>query len=265
MQVARERIKKCHLSNVQIYLHDARDIVTSGYISGFALGTSLHSCGQLTDIALDLCARSCASFVLSPCCYGQIAKPPPAFEVEDNDLVALGAEEEEGGEGIITTPENRVLAEMQTMSQFHVLLDTIVAPPPAADVNEDSGESDQKSQSRQITHPFQGLAAPSSPQSPFQSIISGADFANNFDEKDARSGRGGHGSITTALSESFLLAKRCMRLVDMDRCLHFLRRARHLCGASYQCRLTSLFPLSCSPKNNVVVGRFLCGRVGVDI
>jgi hypothetical protein len=35
------------------------------------------SCGLLTDIALHICNKYKASFVITPCCYGQIANPPP--------------------------------------------------------------------------------------------------------------------------------------------------------------------------------------------
>lgn len=43
----------------------------------------MHACGQLTDLALDLCVATGARFVLCPCCYGQLgaaaARPRSAF------------------------------------------------------------------------------------------------------------------------------------------------------------------------------------------
>lgn len=39
----------------------------------FQLAISLHSCGVLTDAALEMCLHHQAAFCLSPCCYGQTA------------------------------------------------------------------------------------------------------------------------------------------------------------------------------------------------
>lgn len=39
----------------------------------FDVGTSLHSCGLLTDKTLQLCCHAGADFVLVPCCYGQLS------------------------------------------------------------------------------------------------------------------------------------------------------------------------------------------------
>ena len=282
---------------------------------------------------MDLCARSAASLVLAPCCYGQIAKPPPAFEVTDNDLVTFppastslssaapgeskqrgvdqGSKElcssvvvgndlsntSEGGGGgggdvdfgtssvgIITAPQSNVLASIQTMSQFHVLLKTPSLPQAAVvGKRDEEGTVDVCTENSSLSlpslteEPFSGLMPPLHAQSPFQTIISGADFANNFD--DAQTGGDGPTESAPVLKESFLLAKRCMRLVDFDRAFHFLSTTagtdtdiarekgrdkeekdeysdqQH--RYRYQFRLTSLFPLSCSPKNNVIVGRCL--------
>ena len=46
---------------------------------------------------------------------------------------------------------------------------------------------------------------------------------------------------------NFRIAKRCMRVVDADRTSF---AAEH----GYSVRVTSLFPLNCTPKNNVIVG-----------
>eukprot|EP01052_Picozoa_sp_SAG31_P028384 SAG31_NODE_2735_length_5170_cov_5.478407_3_plen_758_part_00 len=36
------------------------------------IGVAMHACGQLTDLALDLCVAERAKFAMCPCCYGQL-------------------------------------------------------------------------------------------------------------------------------------------------------------------------------------------------
>ena len=38
------------------------------------VAVAMHACGQLTDLALDLCVATSARFVLCPCCYGQLVR-----------------------------------------------------------------------------------------------------------------------------------------------------------------------------------------------
>ena len=76
VEIAHDRIRSCQLSNVSVYSRDIRYVMDD---LSFDVGVSLHSCGQLTDTALDICRKTQASFVITPCCYGQIASPPPSF------------------------------------------------------------------------------------------------------------------------------------------------------------------------------------------
>jgi len=48
----------------------------------FDLGVSLHSCGLLTDGALEVCCLHGACFALCPCCYGQITTAHPVAATE---------------------------------------------------------------------------------------------------------------------------------------------------------------------------------------
>lgn len=161
VQVAEERIRSCQLANVSVYSKDIRYVMDD---ISFDVGVSLHSCGQLTDTALDICRRTQASFVITPCCYGQIASPPPSF-IPD----------------FINLP-------FETFKY-------------AVNVSPDH----------------------------FKAIASGADYNSN-DEQNP-------------------LAKQCMRIINCDRMLYFCS----LATAPYQFHLTSLMPLSCSPKNDVIV------------
>jgi hypothetical protein len=59
---------------------------------------------------------------------------------------------------------------------------------------------------------------------------------------------------------SFLLAKRCMRIIDFDRLIRVCEECNEEGkgedeGCRYSVRLASLRPLESSPKNNVIIGR----------
>ena len=49
------------------------DFAASDQAKDVDLCVSMHSCGQLTDLIVDLCLTVGASFLLCPCCYGQVA------------------------------------------------------------------------------------------------------------------------------------------------------------------------------------------------
>jgi hypothetical protein len=218
VNVAKERIAQCHLSNVAIDQRDLQEIFHENPY--FGIGISLHSCGQLTDLSLQLCSAIHASFVLTPCCYGQVSHPPPLID-----------------------PITQLSTPSIPMTQFSAL--------PL--IND---------------------------QTIFPLIVSNADYSNSFDDSE---------SSYEKNQFSFLLAKRCMRVVDCDRLIHHCRtcqpredtmeRTAELpaegspgaveggdgtgghqtvnSNGHYIFRLTSLFPLTCSPKNNVIIGRYL--------
>ena len=76
ISVARNRITLCGLSNVEIFCDD----IVNFEASNVGLGIGLHCCGLLTDLVLRFCVKVRAGFVITPCCYGQIASPPPALK-----------------------------------------------------------------------------------------------------------------------------------------------------------------------------------------
>ena len=69
IQIAKERISAASLeSNVQVIEGRIQD-----YGQNFDVGIALHACGALSDIVLDMCLKSRASFVVCPCCIGKIS------------------------------------------------------------------------------------------------------------------------------------------------------------------------------------------------
>ena len=76
VEVARQRIADCYLTNVSLFCDDIRDFPSEG----MNLGIGLHCCSRLTDLVMRLCVGVEASMVISLCCYGQIAKPAPTFD-----------------------------------------------------------------------------------------------------------------------------------------------------------------------------------------
>ncbi|KAH9513811.1 hypothetical protein Btru_031463 [Bulinus truncatus] len=63
------RITSLQLHNVSLYQCNL-----DYFIGKFDLGASLHACGSATDMVLQLCLETKASFVVCPCCYGSIQK-----------------------------------------------------------------------------------------------------------------------------------------------------------------------------------------------
>jgi len=61
--------------------------------------------------------------VLSPCCYGQIAKPPPAFEDLKTEMPPSSLETQ--SEDIITIPRGLSVVSTAAWSKFHILLNGI--------------------------------------------------------------------------------------------------------------------------------------------
>ena len=77
VNIARERIRTCDLNNASIEQRDVHDLEQS---FSFDIAVGIHCCGLLTDAVLEKCKLHRASFVVVPCCYGQITRPPPSSE-----------------------------------------------------------------------------------------------------------------------------------------------------------------------------------------
>ena len=110
-QQAQRRIDEANITNVQVantslhafcdYEFDPHgDLSKQGTFGPaavkFDLAISLHSCGVLTDAALEMCAYNRAAFCFCPCCYGQtssndflrphIPRSKALHEVKDQEM-----------------------------------------------------------------------------------------------------------------------------------------------------------------------------------
>lgn len=92
---ANDRVKQLSLDNVTLYQCNL------DYFQGqFDIGVCLHACGVATDLVLQQCLDRKASFVICPCCYGNIRNthllsyPRSQYYREagfnDKDVVILG-------------------------------------------------------------------------------------------------------------------------------------------------------------------------------
>ncbi|KAL4229713.1 hypothetical protein ACF0H5_010101 [Mactra antiquata] len=92
---AQERVKELQLNNVTCYQCNL------DYFQGpFNVGVCLHACGVATDLVLQQCLDKNASFVICPCCYGNIQNThlisyPRSInyrnsEFTDKDVIILG-------------------------------------------------------------------------------------------------------------------------------------------------------------------------------
>lgn len=71
LNIAKKRTDKLNIDNIEFFQCNL-----DYFTRKFDIGTSLHACGVATDIVLQHCLRSNASFVCSPCCYGKIIEMP---------------------------------------------------------------------------------------------------------------------------------------------------------------------------------------------
>ena len=130
----------------------------------FDIGLGLHPCGILSDRVMEICLAAQAAYIISPCCYGQVASNAPGLH-------------------------------------------------PRSHLMQQSGTADELS-----------------------IVASASDFTVRARDWDFPS------------QPAFQLAKRSMRVIDADRNL-WASESR-----GYGTYMSSLEPLTCSPKNNVIVG-----------
>jgi len=72
---AEKRIAESGLANCVALCGDIGDLeayLRARGCGGFQVGLGLHTCGLLTDLVLECCEAHGASFLLCPCCYGQV-------------------------------------------------------------------------------------------------------------------------------------------------------------------------------------------------
>lgn len=69
---ARLRVAQLKLTNVTLIQSNL-----DYFEAPFNLGVALHACGVATDLVLHMCLSNRASFVLCPCCYGNLALELP--------------------------------------------------------------------------------------------------------------------------------------------------------------------------------------------
>ena len=74
-------------------------------------------------------------------------------------------------------------------------------------------------------------------------ISSAADYVHHLDDNN-------NSNENILNNKDFIIAKRCMRCIDIDRLIHYMETS------DCYCKLASLYPLSCSQKNNIIIGRY---------
>ena len=323
--MAKSRVNQCNLQNVEVKTGDIADLING--VVAFDLAVSLHSCGMLTDLILELVLKSKSSFVLVPCCYGQIKHSLPTQHMKighlatdsasrgifgslldlkndqsapETDSAVTMAEHLNYGQSLkegftnsqIKAKEGEQVASSREIRSFSDFLDpktfkrffdddwscleTIAASADfaAASVEVDrhascrlnvdkDAHAPKEEQGKSLTHADHEIRVKVGIKSGMveekHSLSSGSNFG---EEKLADSDQSRMILVTHKAKErpqdefkneeSFLCAKRCMRCIDLMRIHSIVERS----GGMYICRLTSLYPLTCSPKNNAITGTF---------
>ena len=116
LDVAKERAARAGLANVTTLLLSIERFVGTA----FDLGIALHACGPATDIAMQLCVRQNADFVMVPCCVGKVQTKAsylttndslPSKELEEGEtLPALQYPRSEQGRGCLTREQYDAVA-----------------------------------------------------------------------------------------------------------------------------------------------------------
>ncbi|XP_022688008.1 glutathione S-transferase C-terminal domain-containing protein-like isoform X2 [Varroa jacobsoni] len=163
---ARARAKTLGLNNVRFCQCNL-----DRFCGHFDVGVSLHACGEATDLAMDKCLQSGASFVSVPCCYGGISRAFPLHETLTNALKTI---------------QPKDIGDAAVVQEFP------------------NQGPDDTSMYKLLCH-----------------------FA---DRNECEEG---------AL---------CMSIIDSD-------RTRYITSHGYETQLTNILPLSCTPKNNMIVAR----------
>lgn len=176
----------------------------------------LHCCDLLTDLSLETSLKQNASFVIVPCCYGQVSKLPPSTTKSLDTTVSD------------TNITNRYNGGNVTDSSS--IMDTDIV-----NINSPPSTDSSSTASNTTSHQYPTCLPP---------LSSGANFVYTFE------------NITDDVilkQPTFLLAKRCLNIVDFDRLLHVCEKLKK----RYLCKIDSIRPLSSSPKNNIIVDRYI--------
>lgn len=214
--IARDRISSIGLQNAIVFSEDVRTMNDKIQDLHISLGIGLHCCGMLTDIAIDMCISQMASFVISPCCYGQIGLPPPNF----NQLLPEGDLDSkfQGSEVLFQNNRSTILF---------------------------NNSIEMQSENLQLVSSFADFKVPKE--------INTFDYSQDI---------------------GFKLSKKCMKLIDFDRLLRVCQifpitsitcQDPKEVPVVYHCSISSLFPLLCSPKNNIILGRSIHIRIQHNI
>ena len=214
---------------------------------GCDLALALHSCGVLTDAILTWAVQQKAAFFVVPCCYGQVAAHLPAHYLPRSQRLAAmhrhctKKEEQDQNGNASSAPSSPSSMALQKALTAHL----------SCNVALDLSTNKQRRQYRKL---IKSVAS----SSPFVTIAQAADCTT------AVNGTAMSEAFMTTTTTSFIhspnfqLAKRCMQWVDADRLWWVQQCGRGSSGDGPSfypyLRLSSLYPLHLTPKNNVICG-----------
>jgi SAM-dependent methyltransferase len=215
LDVATERAARAGLTNVTTLLLSIEQFVGTA----FDLGIALHACGPATDIAMQLCVRQNADFVMIPCCVGKVQVK--ASYLTTNDSVPLKDVAQEEVLPVLQYPRSRQGRGCLTREQYDAVAKAADFGHQDEEDEEDEGGGDGGDEDEGTDSTVQSSVVP------LPIVL--MDQTNKADRwKQER--------------------RTCKSIVEHDRAL--------LCMESnYTCYLSVMEPKSCSPKNDVIVGR----------
>ena len=255
---ARARVDALGLRNCAVFCGTVDAFATSGARLDCAVG--LHLCGLLTDSVLELALARRAAVCVVPCCYGQI----------------VGGTDHVRGSGTTPFMHPRSSAFRETLAggkdaaaaarDPRGQASSSAPPPTTTPPSRDAGPG-----SRPIAVEPGSADEPAVPavrDTPAVADTPGDDDAFRTVAQAADTAVVGKGGSVDPDSAASKLARRCMRIVDSDRCLYALDRwARgELCAECAEppspstttrrlprVSVGSLSPLACTPKSSLIL------------
>ena len=246
LNVAKERARRGGLTNVTTVLASIED-----YHEPFDLGIALHACGPATDIAMKLCLLAKADCIMIPCCVGKVQQSAHYYTTNDS-VGGGGGDDGDDGDAMKSTIKS-----------------TIRKSTTATEGSSMKGSSGEGGFVGDVSYPRSRQGQECLTRVQYDAIAKAADYFGHQDDTTTTAAvdkqevqknnpgdsRSNDGSVSSSAVSSLKKVKKdwvverrlCKSIVENDRLLYMNENG-------YKCYLSTMKPISCSPKNDVIIG-----------
>ena len=281
VNVMKQRVNDLNLTNVTIICQDIRDFIQEYTIPLYIneepvvglVTVSLHSCGLLTDLIIEFVLYWMNiykyvlyhAFVLCPCCYGQLSHPP-IDEKDEYSIIPYDTIYNKRKQSILFNNRDNNHSinilheppEIPIPPGFQYDLFEIITSAAEIVYNE---KMKWKSANLKNNIFIPNIISSKDGMEEIGSVSineneNNCNKDNNNMNVEIRELNNNNNNSKRKLNDILLcnISKICMRIIDMDRLLQVLQygQAHDMILKVY---MSSIIPLHCSPKNNIIVCR----------